>query len=175
MPLFGQSSSQKFTPKELKFSTLYKYGAKGKLTSSVKDQAKRALTKAGYDQEKIGKIVTGDKGVSVQEMKRVATALNKERVYGFTKSPQALVKTYLVKERVKKQNIALIRKENMMEARKDDVSGATPVGGKKIGSTSRFGSPPNRFSSANRSSSTSFTPRTSSLGSGGFNRFGGLK
>ena len=177
MPLFGSSGgSQRFTPKELKFSTLYKYGAGGKLNGSIKDQAKSALTKAGFSQDKVSKIVTGDHGISASEMKKVAEALNKNRVYGFTKSPQALVKTYLTKERVKAQNIARVRRENMIEARKEDLGGPNATGTKKIGGTSRFGSTPNRFgSSATRSSSPSFTPRTSSLGGGGINRFGGLR
>ena len=122
MPLFAKSQAQKFTPTAIKFSQLYKTGTQGgKPGTSVLSQAKEALSKAGYDDKKVSQIVTGDQKISTSEMKKVATIMNRARVYGFQSSPEYLVKKFLTKERVKGQNIARIRREQIMEAGQEDL------------------------------------------------------
>ena len=122
MPLFAPSQAQKFTPKAIKFSQLYKTGTGGgKPGYSVMSRAKEALAKAGYDEKKISQMITGDAKVSVSQMKEVASLMNKAGVYGFQKSPSYLVQQFLTKERVKAQNIARIRREHIAEASQEDL------------------------------------------------------
>lgn len=129
MPLLGGlTPTQQFTPKNIKFSDLYKFSTKGKnLSGSILNQAKDALTKAGYDPDKITKIITKNEGVTAKQMAEIAGHLNQRGVYGFGQSSRNLIQGYLNKERVKAQNIAMIRKEHIMEARQEDVS-AGPKG-----------------------------------------------
>ena len=124
MPVFGgQNNIKEYTPKTVKFSGLYKYGTGGeKLNSSVTSQVKNTLAKSGYNSEKIDKIINQDTGISAKEMKNVTKTLNQNKVYGFSQNPESMLKKYLIKERVKSQNIASIRKENMMEARTVDLN-----------------------------------------------------
>lgn len=122
MPLFAPSQAQKFTPKEIKFSQLYKTGTGGgKPGYSVMSRAKEALAKAGYDEKKISQMITGDAKISVSQMKEVASLMNKSGIYGFQKSPSYLVQQFLTKERVKAQNIARIRREHIAEASQEDL------------------------------------------------------
>ena len=53
-------------------------------------------------------------------MKNVANILNRAKIYGFEKDPKYSISEYLNKERVKRQSIAEIRKEHIIEARMDD-------------------------------------------------------
>lgn len=122
MPLFAPSQAQKFTPKAIKFSQLYKTGTGGgKPGYSVMSQAKETLAKAGYDEKKISQMITGDAKIPVSQMKEVAKLMNKAGVYGFQKSPSYLVQQLLTKERVKAQSIARIRREHIVEASQEDL------------------------------------------------------
>lgn len=126
--LSGPTSTQRFAPKNIKFSNLYKFGTKGQsLSGSVLNQAKDALAKAGYDQDKITKIITKDTAVTSKQMAEIASHLNKSGVYGFHQSSKNLIQGYMNKERVKAQSIAMIRKEHIMEARQEDIN-AGPKG-----------------------------------------------
>lgn len=122
MPLFAPSQAQKFTPKAIKFSQLYKTGTGGgKPGYSVLSKAKETLAKAGYDEKKISQMITGDAKIPVSKMKEIATLMNRSGVYGFQKSPSYLVQQFLTKERVKAQNIARIRREHIAEASQEDL------------------------------------------------------
>ena len=118
MPLFAQSMAQKFTPKEIKFSDIYKFGAKAKnLSGSVVTGAFETLKQNGFDESEINHIIRDDNHIPVLKMKKVVEILNRNNIYGFTQDPKILVQNYLTRERVKAQSIARIRKEHMLEQR----------------------------------------------------------
>lgn len=122
MSFFSTSQAEKFTPKEIKFSQLYKTGTGGgKPSSSLLNKAREVLAKAGYNEKKISQMITEDAKIPVNQMKEVAILMNKSGVYGFYGSPENQVKELLNKERVKAQNIAKIRREHIMEAYQEDL------------------------------------------------------
>ena len=123
MSLFRQTNLQKYTPKTLKLSQLYRFATKssGQIDSSVKEQIKKSLTQAGYSEEKIDKIIYHDPNLTPTEIQEISQHLNKSQIYGFTKNPTFLIKDYLNKERVKAQSIAGIRKEHMLESRQEPL------------------------------------------------------
>ena len=121
--LFSNPSPvQKFTPKTISFSQLYKTGTGSKkVGSSVLNKAKEVLAKAGYEDKKISQIITNDAKIPVKQMKEIAILMNKAKVYGFQKTPQYLIQQLLTKERVKAQNIARIKREHILEAIQEDL------------------------------------------------------
>ncbi len=139
--LNNPSPVQIYTPKNIKFSELYKFGSAGKdLSGSILNQAKEALAKAGYEPEKITKIITKNEAVSSKEMKAIAGHLNRGGIYGFRRPATGLVQGYLNKERVKAQNIARIRKEHILEAGEENlrVSGPKALHSKISGAGSKL-------------------------------------
>lgn len=125
MPLFNSrpSATERFTPKTVKFSKLYRFNTEGgKFGGSLILQAGEALKKSGFTDDQIRDIIYKDKPVSVSDIKRIAGIMNRERIYGFEKDPDYAVKKYLNKERVKAQSIAGIRKEHILEAGTEDLA-----------------------------------------------------
>jgi hypothetical protein len=135
MPFFQQSLKEKYTPKTIKLSKLYQANTKGKkLSGSVFDATQKTLQAAGFRDDKIRNILFKDQPVSVKEMKTIVEALNKNRVYGFERSPSLAIKDYLNKERVKAQSISGIIREHILEASEEDIDhyGTTSLNPKGI-------------------------------------------
>lgn len=120
MPLFQQSSAQKYTPKQIKFFDLYKHNTGSKSPSgSVQQAAREALAKSGLDDTTINKIVFENQPMPVSVMQKVASQLNQGQIFGFYSDPKTQVKNYLRKQMVKNMSVARIRKEHMLEQRAD--------------------------------------------------------
>jgi hypothetical protein len=123
MPLFQQTSRQRFTPKSAKLINVYKVSTGNKtMSASTVDSAAKALKQAGFNEKKIRQALYTNQELSVSELKNVASALNRAGVYGFTKDPKRTVEQYLNKERVKGQSIAQIRKEHIKEASQEELT-----------------------------------------------------
>jgi hypothetical protein len=139
MSLFQQSATQKFTPKSIKLENLYKTTTGGKaMSASTVMSAAKALKQAGFEEKKIRQALYNNQELSVSEMKTVAGALNKAKVFGFTKDPKRVIEQHLNKERVKAQNIARIRSEHILEAGQEELTsyGNTSLNQKAIGPNS---------------------------------------
>jgi len=125
MSLFNKkpTATERFTPKTVKFSKLYQFNTEGgKFGGSLILQAGEALKKSGFTDSQIRDIIYKDKPVGVSDIKRIASIMNREKIYGFEKDPDYAVKKYLNKERVKAQSIAGIRKEHILEADNEDLT-----------------------------------------------------
>lgn len=128
MPLLAPNRAQKFIPKTIKFSQLYKTGTNGgKPGYSVMSRAKEALIKAGYGEKSVSRMITKDAKIPVTQMKAIATLMNKAGIYGFQKSPEYLIKQFLTKERVKAQSIARIRREHIIEASQENLESRNSI------------------------------------------------
>lgn len=137
MPLFRQSLKEKYTPKKLKFSSLYQHNTKTAghgVGVSVLTQTKAALKRAGYSDSRIAEIITKDRPIPVADLREVAAVLNRSRVYGFDRDQKMAVDRLLNKERVKAQSIANIRKEQILEAAEETLAspGTTSLNRKGI-------------------------------------------
>ena len=135
---FVQSQTKKFTPKELKFSELYKHVSKGKeLAGTAKVNAMKALASSGYSQSEISKIMSGN--LSSMKAKQVMAKLAKTDAAEFKgQDANRSVNAYLHKEAIKKKNIAGRRTELMQEALQEDIyqSKQTGKGAGRIGGIS---------------------------------------
>jgi len=133
---FKQSPSERFTPKTIKFSKLYRSMTRGgKLGENILVDVKSSLRRSGYTDLQIANIITHDKPVPVKNMKEIVLTLNQAKIFGFEKDPVRAVKRYLNQERVKAQSIAHIRKEHILEAGAENLAtaGTTSLNQKAIG------------------------------------------
>ena len=122
MSMFEPRQRRDFTPKAVKFSDLYKFGANSKNVSSAAiDGARKALAAAGYSSKQISLIISDDKKIPVAQMKEIVGHLNKNQIYGFGQNPDIMIKNYLVKEKIKAQNISRIIHEHMLESQEEDL------------------------------------------------------
>lgn len=139
MPLFKKSLAEKFVPKTVKFSKLYRSATQGgKLGGNILTDVKSSLRKSGYTDSQISKIITADQAVPVKQMKEIAGLLHKEKIFGFENDPDRAVKKFLNQERVKAQSIAHIRKEHILEAAEENLAtmGTTSLNQRAIGPNS---------------------------------------
>lgn len=112
---------EKYTPKVIQISKLYTANTKGgRISGHDIDRISRALKKSGFSDTDIRNTIYKDKPVTVVRMKEISEILNRNRVYGFEKSPETAIKAFLNKERVKAQTIAGIRKEHILEAAEEN-------------------------------------------------------
>jgi len=139
LPFIKQSAIERFTPKQIRFSKLYKSNTKGgKLGDNILIDVKSNLRKSGFSDAEISRIITADKPAAVNRMKEVAGILSKAKIFGFENDPERDVKRFLNAERVKAQNIARIRKEQILEAAEENLAkaGTTSLNRKAIGPNS---------------------------------------
>lgn len=96
---------------------------------------KTALAKSGYTDEQISRMITADAPVPVSRMKAIANTLSRERIYGFERDQNFAIQKYLDKEKVKRQNIARIKQEHILEATEENLAvlGTTSLNQKAIG------------------------------------------
>jgi hypothetical protein len=136
MPFFKKPTlKERFTPKEIKLSKLYTTNtAGGHLSDQAISQIKQTLQKSGFSDTEIRNAVYKDQPVTVAKMKQITEALNRNQVYGFEKSPETAIKTFLNKERVKAQSIAGIRREHILEASTEEQAdyGTTSLNPKSV-------------------------------------------
>ena len=120
--LFRPSNIQKYTPKTIKLSRLYKFTAQSEqISPSVQEAIQKTLSQAGYNKDEINNLIYKDQGLPKIEMQAIFQRLNQSKVYGFTKDPNLTIKGYLNKERIKAQSLARIRKDQMLEARGENI------------------------------------------------------
>jgi len=134
--IFQPTLAERFTPKEVKFSQLYKNNTQGgKLNKNILASAKTALRRSGYNAAQISKIITTDQPIPVKQLKQAAQVLNQAKIYGFEKDQDRAVKTLVNRERVKTQSIAGIRKEQIWEAAAANLAklGTTSLNQRAIG------------------------------------------
>lgn len=136
---FKKSAAERFTPKTIQFSKLYRSATQGgKLGDNILIDVKSTLKKSGYTDSQIARMITADKPLPVSQMSDIVAKLNQAKIFGFEKDPARTVKTYLNKERVKAQNIAGIRKEHILEAAEENLAnvGTTSLNQRAIGPNS---------------------------------------
>jgi len=120
MSFLRQTNVEKYTPKKIKFFDLYKHSTgSGEPSDTVQAAAHQALTKAGFDDTTINKVIYENQAVPVDIMQKVAHQLNQSQVYGFYHDPKSNINNYLRKQMVKNMSIARVRKEQMLEQRSD--------------------------------------------------------
>jgi len=147
--LFRQTNIQKYTPKTIKLSQLYKFAAKtDQMSPALQETIQKTLSQAGYNKDEINKLIYKDKGLPKMKMQAIFKELNQNKVYGFSQDPNLIIKSYLNKERVKAQSIARIRKEQMLESRGENIAtrSVTHLGITKTSGTSygRGSAPPTK-------------------------------
>jgi len=133
MGLLRQNPLEQFRPRAVKFSDVYKHGAKRQSVSSAdKKIAAGTLKQAGYSSGQINKIISQDKVVPIAQMKKIAASLNKGGISGFGQSPQKLVDGYVRKEMIRRKNINQVMQERAKEAWAENLTGSAKTGGSGI-------------------------------------------
>ncbi|MFA5029576.1 MAG: hypothetical protein WC518_02365 [Patescibacteria group bacterium] len=147
MPFLAQTSIQKFAPKKVKFTEVYKSVTKrSDLSSPMRKKIYEVLSKAGFDQNRASSIVHDDQPLTAVELKNIASLLNREKISGFEGDVKKAVHGYFRKEAVKQRNIAYVRKKNMLESLQENLddspSGRRLNAGTKTPSSNSTGSRP---------------------------------
>jgi hypothetical protein len=128
MGLLGQNPLNEFRPRAIKFSDVYKYGAKRpNLSPTDKKTVFDTLKKAGYSEGQASKIIGQDKVVPIAQIKKIAAALDKSGLKGFELGAQKLVDGYVRKETIRRRNISRVMQERAKEAWEENLGGSKKI------------------------------------------------
>ena len=123
MALSSQPQWQKFKPKTVKFSELYKHCTKfSELSEAAKKKIHAALSEAGFNHDKASQIIGSDQATTPSQLKQLIRPLSRKGVAGFVGRAETVVDKYLKVQAIKQRNLNRAVHENVMAARRENLN-----------------------------------------------------